>query len=379
MPDFLSPVIEGVLLQKKLITEDQMTPMSDAKIPLQFGTKHNMSASITASQLLFDGSYIVGLQAAKTFVDLSARSLAKSEIEVREAVAQAYFLVLVAEENKKILDSTLATINKTFYESKEAYNAGFIEDTDVDQVHLLASSLENKVNMVSRQVEIVYNLLKFQLGIDIAVQISLSDNLIDIVNMTLSKNLTSQQFDVNNHIDFKLLLASKQLSLLNLKRDRFGYLPSLNAFFSTSGNAMRSDFDFISGKDPWFKTTVFGINLNLPIWDSGIKHFKIQQDKLELKKTDVRIKQAEQGLRLDVENNKSSVKTFSDQYITELKNMELAKKIYYKTLVKYKEGVSASMDLTTAQNQYLSTQGNYFNTILQLLNANSNLNKALGN
>ncbi len=379
MPDFLSPVIEGVLLQKELIKKDQLTPPSNQKLPLQFGTKHNLTGSITASQLLFDGSYIVGLQAAKTYVDLSVKSLAKSEIEVREAVAQAYYLVLVAEENKKILDSTMVTINKTLNDTKEFHKSGFIEETDVDQVQLLASNLENKLNMVKRQVEIVYNLLKFQMGIDIKENITLTDKLTDIVNMSLAQSLTSQTFDVNKHIDYKLLQTTKQFSMLNLKKDKYGYLPSLNCFIMTSRNAMRSDFNFMTSKEPWFRTTIFGVNLSLPIWDSGIKHFKIQQDKLELKKTDIMIKQAEQGLSLEVENNKSSVKTYSDQYVSELKNMELAKKIYNKTLVKYKEGVSSSMDMTTAQNQYLSTQGNYFNVILQLLNANSNLNKALGN
>jgi outer membrane protein len=348
-------------------------------IPLKFGLQHNGSGAITASQLLFDGSYIVGLQAAKTYLDLSKKVLEKSQIEVRESVAQAYYLVLVAEENKLILDSTLAITKKTLDQTKEFLKNGLIEDTDVDQLQLLVSNLENKQNMITRQVEIFYNMLKFQMGIDLKTGIQLTDKLSDIVNSALALNLVSQDFDYKKHIDYRSLKTMESVDILLLKKDKFGYMPSLNCFITTSRNAQRNDFDFFTSNQPWYKTTIFGINLSLPIWDSGIKHFKIQQDKLELQKHGIELTQAQQGLTLAVQNTKSQMKTYSDQYASEIKNMALAKKIYDKTLYKYKEGVSGSLDLTQVQNQYLATQGNYFNTILQLLNSNSNLNKALGN
>ena len=164
-----------------------------------------------------------------------------------------------------------------------------------------------------------------------------------------------------------------------MKKDRSAYFPSLYGFFSTARDAHRTDFDFLYSKQPWYRTTILGISLSVPIWDSGIKHYKIQQDILDIRKTEVSMKQAQEGLVLDVENSKAQVYTYTDQYNSNVKNMQLAKKIYDNTLYKYKEGVSTSLDLTQVQNQYLTTQGDYFNTILQLLNANSNLNKALGN
>ena len=348
-------------------------------IPVQFGTTYNGSGSITASQLLFDGSYVVGLQAVRTYLDLSKKALEKSEIEVREAVAQSYYLVLVAQENKKILDSTLLITKNAFEQTKQYQLNGLLEETDVDQLQLLVSNLENKQNMVSRQIEIAYNMLKFQMGLELKNNIQLTDNLNDIVKIALAQNLVTQDFDFKKHIDYRSLVTMEAADRLLLKKDQFGYLPSLNCFITTSRNAYRSDFNFFTSKAPWFKTTIFGVNLSLPIWDSGIKHFKIQQDKLELQKHGVEMTQAQQGLTLSVQNTKAQMKTYSDQYLTEIKNMELAKKIYNKTLIKYKEGVSSSIDLTQIQNQYLATQGNYFNVILQLLNSNSNLNKALGN
>ena len=70
---------------------------------LQFGTDYNTSATISASQLIFDGSYIVGLQAARTYQELSINNKKKTDEEIKYAVAQAYHTVLVAKENEKVL------------------------------------------------------------------------------------------------------------------------------------------------------------------------------------------------------------------------------------------------------------------------------------
>ena len=123
--------------------------------------------------------------------------------------------------------------------------------------------------MIERQIEIAYNLLKFQMGIEIKDKIALTDKLTDIVNTVIVQNLTSQEFDYKNHIDYQLLQTMEKADQLMLKRDKFGYLPSMNCFLTTSRNAYRSDFNFFTSKEPWFRTTIFGVNLSLPIWNSG--------------------------------------------------------------------------------------------------------------
>ena len=180
-------------------------------LAIEFALQHNADANISASQLLFDGTWIVGLQAAKTYEQVSSKMLTKSQIEIRETVAQAYYLVLVAEENKKILDSTLATINNTLGQTKAFLPNGFVEETDVDQLQLLESNIENRFSMVRRQIDISYNLPKFQIGIDISDKIVLSDKLQDIVNMSLAKTLTSQSFDYKNHINYSILQTNQHL------------------------------------------------------------------------------------------------------------------------------------------------------------------------
>jgi outer membrane protein len=379
MPDFLTPAVEGVLVGHNLITAQEMTAATGNKFAIQFGSKNNFTADITATQLIFDGSYIVGLQAAKTFVEISKNAYTKSEIDVKESVAQSYYLVLVALENRNILDSTLTNIKKSLNDSKKYLENGFIEETDVDQFEILVSTMENKLNMVDRQIEIAYKLLKFQMGIDLDKKIELTEDLDNLVGTSIAENLSSKTFDIKNHIDFKLLQTQEQIGILSLRKDKFGYIPSMACFITTSRNAQRNEFDFLDKGKEWYRTTIFGVSLTVPIWDSGIKHYKIQQDKIELEKTKVLQTQLAQALTLDVESSRSTLETYTEQYANDQKNMKLAKKIYDKTLLKYNEGLSTSLELTQAYNQYLTAQGTYFSTVLELLKAKSTLNKALNN
>jgi outer membrane protein len=379
MPNFLTPAVDGVLLQHGLISPTEILPASDDKFPVQFGSKNNFTADITATQLIFDGTYIVGLQAAKTFVEISKNTYTGSEIEVKETVAQAYYLVLVAEANRSVLDTTLQNLNKVLNDTKKYLDNGFIEETDVDQFQILVSTITNKLNMVDRQIEIAYNLLKYQMGIELTQNIMLKDNLSDLLSGAIAQNLTTKAFDYKNHVDYKSLLTLEKANNLLLKKDKFGYLPSMAAFLTTSRNAQRSTFNFFEKNQDWYKTTILGVGLTIPIFDSGLKHYKIQQDKIEIEKTKLLQTQVQQLLELNVQNNRAKLKTYTDQYQTDLSNMQLAKKIYDKTIIKYKEGISTSLELTQTYNQYLTAQGTYFTTILDLLDAQSNLNKALNN
>lgn len=379
MPNFLTPAVDGVLLQHGLITPSELLPASSDKFPVQFGSKNNFTADVTATQLLFDGTYIVGLQAAKTYVEISKNTYAKTEIEVKETVAQAYYLVLVAEANRSILDTTLQNLNKILSDTKEYLKNGYIEETDVDQFQILVSTMTNKLNMVDRQIEIAYNLLKYDMGLGLGSKVILTDKLDNILMNAVAENLVAKDFNYKNHVDYKALQTLEKADLLVLKKDKFGYLPSMAAYISTSRNAQRSSFNFLEKGQDWYKTTIFGVSLTIPIFDSGLKHFKIQQDNLDLQKLKVLQSQMQQALELGVENSRAKLKTYTDQYQTDLTNMQLAKKIYDKTIIKYKEGISTSLDLTQTYNQYLTSQGTYFTTVLDLLDAQSDLNKALNN
>ena len=381
MPNFLTPAVEGILVQQGLITPQQMSPASDEKFEVQFGSKNNFSADLTVGQLIFDGTFVVGLKAAQLLVDMSRNAEIKSQIEVRESVAQAYYLVLIAEENRSLLDSTLRNMKSMLTQVSQYQKSGFMEETDVQQLELLVSNLTNRRAMVDRQVELASDLLKFQMGMDIDQEIELKDGLSDLLNNAIGANLIGKPFDVNSHIDFRTIKTSELLLSQTLKVDRSRYYPSLSCFITTQRSAQRNEFNFFdfSEENKWYRATIFGVGLSVPIWSSGVRHYKIQQDRINIDKQKLVSKQVEQALKLEVQSARSNLRTYTDQYNSEIQNLRLSKSIYDKTAIKFKEGVSSSMDLNQAYNQYLTTQGNYFNAVMQLLNSYSQLNKALNN
>jgi outer membrane protein TolC len=159
----------------------------------------------------------------------------------------------------------------------------------------------------------------------------------------------------------------------------YAYLPSLVAIYNYQYNAQRNTFDFTHKDKDWFKTTLWGLNLSIPIWSSGNRKYQYKMDRIDLEKNSVLMDQVKQGLELEVQNQRSNLRSYTNQYANNKENMDLAQHIYDKNVMKYNEGVGSSSDLTQAHNQLLNAQGAYFNTILQLLNAKSALNKALNN
>ncbi len=364
----------------QVLPANAFNPMGNPNdlIALRFGTSYNTNAGFTASQLIFDGSYIVALQASRSYAMVSKLSLNKTENEVKETVAQAYYTVIVAEENKKVLQQSLDNMNKILKETEAVYKSGFAEEQDVDQMKVSVATLNNSLNRLNKQTELAYKLLKLQMGIDIEAEISLTDNLNSLVMENTGETLLAAEFKYSDNLDYKLLQTQAHLAKLSLRRERYGYLPSLGAFFTHQQNALRNNFDVFENK-PWYPTTIWGLKLTVPIFDSGTKSAKIGQAKQEYAKLLNTQKQIEQSLKIQSESAKVDFSSAMERYITEKENLLLTEKIYNKTVIKYKEGLASSLELAQAQSQFLTTQGSYVNAMLDLLNSKAKLEKIVKN
>ncbi len=347
-------------------------------IGVKFGTQHNAALNITVNQLIFSGSYIVALQASKIYLRLSQENLTKSEIDVKEMVTRTYYLILLAEDSKKTLEASLKNLKKTLYETQEMHKAGFLEDTDVDQIQLSVTDLENAIKSMDRQIQITYRLLKFQMGFDLQKEIHLSDNLDTILNQLHAGILLKEPFNLENHIDYRMLDALEKSQVLLLKREKSEYLPSITAFATHQQNAMRNTFNFFKKTDDkWFPSTIVGINIAIPIFSSGMRAAKVAQAKMELKKVRNSKKQVAEGLQLELMQARSELKNAVEKKESTQKNVQLAKKIYEKNRVKYGKGMSSSLELTQTHNQYLTAESNYIKAVVELLNAKTRLDKVL--
>jgi len=366
IPDFLSPVVYGVLTEEGLV-EQSPQGVDDRFFEAQFGTRHNLTASATVSQLVFNGPYIVGLQAARAFVDFSRVQHERSSHQVREAVSNAYYQALVADRSVSLLDSTRASLADMLEETRIIFSQGFIEETDVDQLELLLSDLDASLANARNQRFLAYRLLKYQMGMPLEEEVVLSESLNELLGRIDRQVLLQKSFDPEKHIDLALIRNQEVLNRLDLKRYQSLYLPSLSAFYSYQQVAQRQDFDFLDAGGDWFPTQVLGLQLDIPLFSSGGRTARVQQARLELQKTNVLAGQLREGLTLEAANARSNLENAWLVFRNKEKSMETAEKIYRRSRVRYQEGLASSLDLQQTYNQYLRSESDYLLSLLQLL------------
>lgn len=362
----LESLPEGVITKQNLIDAANNAP----KLPL--GVHDNTVIDFTLSQLIFSGEYLVGLQATKVVKEMTEKSLEKTESTTKESVAGTYHLILVLGENEKVLSQSLQSVDQTYNELVKMNEQGLNEETDVDQVKISKSNIQTLITSIESQKQISIKLLKYQLGLGFDQNIELTDSLPGIIQQGNMQYLTSSVFDVNNSIDYELVTYQDKISALMLKREKSKYLPTISAFYRHEEQTNMPAFNF-AVKD------VIGANLTLPIFTSGMRNARVSQAKFDLQKSQLAKADAEQGLTMEFETARSTYQTAFSNFNTNKESMDLSKKVYDKTVIKYKEGVSSSFELTQNQNQYLTAESNYYNSILSLLNAKAKLDRILSN
>lgn len=337
--------------------------------PIELGVKHNVVTDITASQLIFNGSYLVGLQATKVLYNLSVQNDEKTRLDVNESVINTYQMIQLSEESLNILKQNLDNVLKTQSEISEMYKQGFMEKTDVDQLEVTANILRNTMNQVESNLDMAYRLLKIQIGIDETIPCVVSDTIQSFEAIMLASNqLIAEQFLLENNVDYKLAETSKQLAELNVKNEKSGYLPVITGYYNRTQKLNSPAFDF-TPKD------MFGVNLSLPIFASGQRKFLIDQRKLEVEKRENTRRFVSQSLVMQANQIRSDVEIKADKYKNQKLSKELSDEIYQRTLEKYRQGMATSLDLMNSQNQYLTNLTNYYQYMFDLMGSMVKLEK----
>ena len=334
---------------------------------IQFGTRYNAMAEANASQLIFDGKYIVGVQASKRLFEKTQQQFIKNKLDMYEAVSAAYYRVLVAEDTKNILDSTMKYMENMLYETRITYEAGFAEETDVDQLQLIVSDLEANIILTETQVEIAYAYLKFLCGIEIEGSVVVTDELDDLLAQVNVSALLNDNFNYENNIDYRLLKTQQQIAQLQLKLEKSEYLPSLSAFINVQTQAQRPSWNFLDTGEKWYGSSFWGVEMSIPIWSSGIRSSRVQQARINIDKLKIADKQLRTGLTIQVQTAQSE---FNNAYLIMMNKslaMNTAEKILRITSEKYKEGISSSLDLLQANNQFLTNTSDYIIAMQEVL------------
>lgn len=349
---------------------------ADEFTELQFGTEYNSTSTLSASQLVFDGSYIVGLKASSIYKSLSIQSLELTEQQIQDSIAAAYYNVLVAEERKAFL-KLIADIHQDILdEVSTMYELGLVEDLDVDRMALTLSNMKIQSENMDRMTDVAYLYLKLILGLPLDEEIILTDSL----NNLLSDNQIIQlkEPSIENRKEYQLAQTQTQLMKLDLRRFQSQLLPSITAFASYSKNAYRNEFDFFD-EGKWYPSNVIGIKANMTLFDGLARVSRIQQAQINYEKARNNQSQTSESLQLAYEMALSNYITAFNSQEQTANNLELSKKIYHKTLLKYKEGLVSSSELSQAGADYSKAQANNAQSIYNLLIAKTNYNRSVGN
>lgn len=376
MPDFITPAIFSV--NKNYFGLNPLHQPGDMQFfPVSFGTEFNASADISVNQLIFSGDYIVALQSANSYLQTTELQHQKTKLDIKESIANAYFIVLATEENAKILNTTLTELKKMLYETNEMFKAGFVEDTDVTQLELMVSDLETSLITAKKQLDISYTFLKFNMGYDLKEEIALSENLNTLIKKVESNFLLNTAFNFEKNIEFKVFKSQKELAVKELMLEKSAYLPTISAFFNATTNAMRNEFNFLDSDKTWYPSTLWGIQMQIPVFSSGKRSSRVKQARLKLKKTNELQAKVKKGLLLEEKQARAELDYAFLVYKNNIKSKEYAKKIFRKTETKFLEGMTSSLELMQSHNQYLSAEGSYIKSVLELLNAKQKMIKLL--
>jgi len=346
-------------------------------ITAQFGTDYTMSAGITASQLIFDGTYIIGLKASKVVVKLTEHQKDKSIQEVKLSVAEAYHSVLLAQANLEILQENLDNINATLKETQALYDNGLTEEQDVDQLLLNKNQIQVNLDNTEAVLEISKRSLNFIMGIPIETNVELTDKIEDLVQLSNNESYLTREPQLETHPDLMLAKTNYEVANLQLKGDKAAYYPQLSAFYNYSQNAQRNEFNFFDTDEPWFPTSLLGFTLNVPIWSSFQRESRVQQSEIGIMQSELRLQQTRENLKLNVQVQRNNYQNALRVWDNQKNSVELAQRILDKTTIKYSEGVASSFELNVSQSQLLNEQTNYVRAAYELLTAKQELDRAL--
>lgn len=342
-----------------------------------FGTKQNVNGRITLSQLIFDGSYIVALQASKTYLKFYENAKQKTANEIKEMTINAYGNVLLADESILILQKNKAILEKTVFDTNQTYANGLIEEESVEQLQITLATITSSLNNSIRLRTIATNYLKIILGIDINQTITLTDRLEVVAKSTIQNIFSTSEFNFSKNIDYQIGLNFQEQRRLELLLQKSKALPSLSAFvnYGTTGNNDR--FGFLEREQKWFNSSLLGISLNVPIFSSFARNSRTQQAKIAFEKATTNLSETEQKLKLQFENAKSQFEFSIEQYETSKNNLNLAERIERKQQIKFTEGLSSSFEFSEAQRQLYAAQQNYLQSMVDVISKKAALEKII--
>jgi len=345
--------------------------------PVVFGIQQNASATATLDQLIFDGSYLVGLQAAKAFLDFSENAAEKTNLEVRKGVINAYGSVLLGEELVAIFERNKVNLEKNLFETRKVFENGLEEEESVEQLEITLIDIQIQLDNAKRSRDIARQMFNVALGISVDSEVTFTDSLDALAQDNIELQLMGTNLNIEENVDFKIAENLTTQRELELKLEKSRALPTLSAFVNYGTAAASNEFEFFNSDLPWFQSSILGVNMNIPIFSSGMRSAKTKRARIAFDQAKTELEETIQNVTLELNSSKSNYKFAIDSYENSKKNLNLAERIEAKNQVKFSEGLSSSFELRQAQTQLYSAQQQYFQSMLNVINAKADMETIL--
>jgi outer membrane protein TolC len=346
-------------------------------VPVTFGTQQNANAVATLNQLIFDGSYLVGLQAARAFLDFSENAAEKTNLEVRKGVINAYGSVLLAQQLIEIFEKNKDALDKNLFETREIFKNGLTEEESVEQLEITLLDINTQLSNAQRSLSIAKQMFNVALGIDVESQVVFADDLDTLTQQNISLNLLDTDLNVENNIDYKIAYNLTEQRSLEMKLEKSFALPTLKAFVNYGTQANSNEFTFFDGNQRWFQSSILGVNMDIPIFSSGKRSAATQRRRIALDKAETQLKETIQNVTLQLNTAKSNYQFAVEKFDNSKKNLNLAERIENKNQIKFTEGLASSFELRQAQTQLYSAQQQFFEAMLDVINSKATLETVL--
>jgi outer membrane protein TolC len=356
---------------------DQPVNAPEGFIPVRFGTKQDVTATATWSQLIFDGSYIVGVQSARTLLQISKNAKTKTDLEVRKAVINAYGNVLMARETVDILQNNLDNISKNLSDTQKIFENGLAEEEDVEQLKITRLSLQNNLNRSQRMLEISYQLLNMALGVPVDQEIVPTDDLNTLALQFYDEQLLEENIPLEENIDVRIAQNSAEAARIFVRLEKAKALPQLTGFLNYGTSGFSDSFTFLNDDQEYFNQSILGVSLNIPIFSSGMRASRTKQKQLEYEQAMLDLEETTNRISLAIDAAKADYRFSLENFETQQESLALAQRIENKNQIKFFEGLASSFELSEAQRQLYTAQQNLLEAMLEVINAKVELENVL--
>ena len=340
--------------------------------PATITLKDQASAKLMVNQLIFSGQYIVGIQTAKLAMLISEQNLEFNELNIKESVISSYYLVLITQESLDIVRQNLANLEETLEQTEVMYKTGMAEQTDVDQIRITVNQLANANTSLQRSLELNYNLLRFQLGLETNVELLLTDGLESLFTNMQAEAALDVPFNVEDNVTYQIMETQEEINKKMLGLEQWNYAPTITGFYNYNAKILTTDFDMNPNH-------LVGLSMGVPIFSSGMRKARVDQAKIDYNMAQVNRDIMEDQLLLQEKQYKYNLESSLENYFLQQENVEVAQRVYDSYRRKFEQGMATSLDLTQANGNYLDAENNYLTAIMEVMNAKLQLDKLMNN